>query len=99
MTGLGLGARVVDESSKEITVAYSLPEARQLWAVGYILGRLPGSPNPRSVTALCKCTEEGMARCKGVVSHVCARGNSTGGRSFREETLKCQKLHKRERWR
>lgn len=44
---------VADESLKEITIAYSLPEESQLWAVGYILGRLPrlqGPPNRRSVT-------------------------------------------------
>lgn len=83
---------VADESLKEITIAYSLPEESQLWAVGYILGRLPrlqGPPNRRSVTALCKCTEEGVASRKGVVGHevLCVGENSTGGSSFREEMV------------
>lgn len=60
--------------------------------MGYILGRLPrlqGPPNLSSVTALCKCTEEGVASHKGMVSHevLCAGGNSTGGSSFREEMV------------
>lgn len=36
----------VDESSKEMTIAYSLPEESQLWAVGLIMGRFPGLQRP-----------------------------------------------------
>lgn len=91
--GLESAVLVADESSKEIAIAYSLPEESQLWAVGYILGRFPRlqgtPPNPRSVTALCKYTEEGVASHKGVVSYkvLCAGGNSTGESSFREDMV------------